>query len=191
MVTTSKILNDPGPVDAGHQAIEPETRALQEFRRLKEECVLNRISGGLISSMWRSKTADAAIDTTRQLVATIVVRRREVIRHVSGVQIALSFQVPAFEDQNCAAESHCRVRKSVKRILQDELCADGLLMSHRADHIKRRKVRNQIRHARCEPSCDATCQLGKAAQVVRKTPDNEQRKREDSRHQRRRKRREQ
>src|SRR5579871_1972916 len=97
--------------------------------------------GGRISSMWRSKRADAAIDTIRQAVATIVVRRREVIRRFSGMRSSCrSFQIPALEDQDRTAECHYRVKDCVKRVLEDELSSDGLLMSDCTDHVERGKV---------------------------------------------------
>jgi hypothetical protein len=72
----------------------------------------------------------------RQAAAKTVTRFRALIASNSEWENAESFQVPALKNQNGAAQRHCGIKERVKRVLQDELSTDGLLMGNRSDHIQ-------------------------------------------------------
>src|SRR3954447_331865 len=95
---------------------------------------------GRISSIWRSRRTDAAIDTTRVAAAKAVVRPRAVMTCNSSLESAQSLQIPALKDQHSPAQSHGAIEKGVERVLQNELRAHGLLMGHGADHVQCRKI---------------------------------------------------
>src|SRR5271166_3341621 len=149
------------------------------------------MSRGRISSMWCNSSTLEAIDTVRAMAAEIVVRCREVIGRNLCLDSAGSFQIPALENEDGAAEYHGRIKQSVKRVLQDELPTDALLMRDRADDVQSREVRHEVCSTRGNPPGSPAGQGGEASQVVGKTPNHEQREREYGGKQRRRERRKQ
>src|SRR3954467_57828 len=71
------------------------------------------VARGRISSMRCSRTTLAAMLTVRQATDTAVVRCREVIEAGSRLGCAKSFQVPALEDKNRAAERHRGIKQGI------------------------------------------------------------------------------
>src|ERR1700685_3323113 len=61
---------------------------------------------GRIWSMCRRSKTQAIMETARQTAEIMVVRRRAVIVGISALALRKSFQVPAFENQDCAAQRH-------------------------------------------------------------------------------------
>src|ERR1700688_933463 len=95
---------------------------------------------GRMRSMCRSSKTQALIDTARHVAEMTVVRRLAVIAVLSALAPAKSFQVPALENQNRAAQGHRRIEHGIERVVQDQLPTDRLLMRDRADHVQRREI---------------------------------------------------
>src|ERR1035437_6950248 len=79
----------------------------------------------------------ATIETARHAAAVTLVRPRELIFEDSSpnfcLRSAASFQIPAFEDQDCAAQGHRGIEQGVERVLQNERRARG----RRGDGVKK------------------------------------------------------
>src|ERR1700746_1347424 len=106
------------------------------------------------------------METTRQVAANIVVRFWQIMGANSEVKSAESFQIPAFEDQHRAAQGDRSVEHGVKRVLTDELRANRLLMSHRADDVEGREIRHHVGGRGGKPAGQAVSQGGESAEVV-------------------------
>src|ERR1017187_6561085 len=158
------------------QAIMPSKPRLARFTIFGELMyrASSRGAWGRIWSMWRSSRMQATIETARHPAAMTVVRCGAVISRNSGLEPAKSFQVPALEDQDCAAQGHHRIEHGIQRVLQDKLRRERLLMRDRADHIECREVGHQISRGHGEPSGDAVSQGGESAKVVGEAADHEQ-----------------
>src|ERR1700722_1933668 len=138
----------------------------------------------------RSTVTAAATEKTRHAAATSVVRCR-VFRLVFSGKESTSFQIPALEDQHRSAQGHSGIENGIESILQNQLRRNRLPMSYGGDHVKRRKIGNQIRHAESQPTRYALCHAGKAAQISGKAANHKQRECENGGKQRRRERRKQ
>src|SRR5579863_3444562 len=115
----------------------------------------------------------AAMETTMQVAATIVVRFCEVMGANSEVQSAESFQIPAFEDQHRATQSDGGIKEGVKRVLQDELSPNRLLMGNGADDVESGEIRYDVCGGGGDPAGEAVSQGGESAQVIGEAANHE------------------
>src|SRR5262252_885881 len=102
-----------------------------------------------------------AIDTSRQQEAMMVVRWRYFTLRCSRP----TFQVPAFENQYGTTEGHGRVEHRIQRILQNQLCARSMAVSHSANHIERRKIGNDVSGTDRQPPCEPVGHPGEPTKV--------------------------
>ena len=106
----------------------------------------------------------ATIETARHAAAVTLVRPRVLIFEDSSpnfcLRSAASFQIPAFEDQDCAAKGHRGIEQGVERVLQNERRTYWLLMGGRVNHIERREIRYQVGRGHDEPAADPVSQRG-------------------------------
>src|SRR5437879_1323304 len=177
-------------------AIRPSYPRLARFNTCGEliKRTSSSVACGRNRSTRRSSTTLAASASTRHKLATNVVRRRAFIAKFSRLKSHsetsspnlvedASFQIPVFKYDHRATQSHRSIGQRIKSILQDKLPCDRLLVCHRADHVKRRKVWHQIGRTGRQPTRQPVSHGSEAPQIFRKTPDHEQCKGEDCRQQ--------